>query len=78
MNMETKTQKLDVKNTKNPPRQNLPKEQRKCRMYFKDGGATFLLCKGLTHGQANSLAMYISRFITKHNCKQEGTFLFAM
>lgn len=50
-------------------------ETQKVRLFFKSGGNTMLLSKGLTSLAATSLSLYIERFMKEHGVKLEGTFI---
>lgn len=52
------------------------KEEETCKMFFKSGNSTMLLCKGMTKLAANSLDIYITRYCKQHGSKLEGTFIF--
>lgn len=57
------------------PAKTIP-EEKKCKMYFKSGNSSMLLCKGMTKLAANNLDMYIERYCKQHGSKLEGTFIF--
>lgn len=50
--------------------------EEKCKMFFKSGNSTMLLCKGMTKLAASSLDMYITRYCKQHGSKLEGAFIF--
>ena len=58
------------------PRPRGSSEQKRVRMFFKQGGSSMLICKGLTALAANNLAFYMQWFCKKHGTKLEGTFIF--
>ena len=51
-------------------------DQKRVRMFLKQGGSSMLLCKGLTQFAADNLARYMQWFCKKHNTRLECTFIF--
>lgn len=62
--------------TPEPKAKRIIPEQEKCKMFFKSGNSTMLLCKGMTKLAANNLDIYIDRFCKQHGSKLEGQFIF--
>lgn len=50
-------------------------DEEKCKLFFKAGNSTMLICKGMTKLASESLALYIERFIKNHNSRLEGRFI---
>lgn len=57
------------------PRRRQYDETQKVRLYFKCGGNTMLMCKGLTALAATSLEMNIVHYMKRHDVKLEGHFI---
>lgn len=50
-------------------------EKQKVRLYFKSGGATIMICKGLTSLAADTLSWQTKKFCKEHGVKLEGEFI---
>lgn len=70
---------MNIKNQLHSPRR-LSKtykgQNEKVRMYLKKDGCSMLIAKDLTYLAAESLGMYITRFLKEHNTKLNGVFIY--
>ena len=47
-----------------------------CKMFIKKDGCSMMIANGLSYNAAESLALYIQKFLKDHNVKLNGTFIF--